>query len=116
MPIDMDNRAQVLIYAFLGVLGLASIASIMLNKQLVVVGGLWLSSAILIATIGANWLLYGENLKALWQHGTLLVFGVQLGIFLVAMLLAICAASVQHKKPFVQKNAPLPVGELPAEA
>jgi uncharacterized iron-regulated membrane protein len=116
MPMDMENRAQVLIYAFLAVLGLASIASTILNKQLVVVGGLWLSCATLIGTIGANWLLYGENLKALWQHGTLLVFGVQFGIFLVAMLLAICAASVQHKKPFVQKNAPLPVDELPAEA
>lgn len=102
LPFDMPNRAELMIYAFLTALSVASIVTLVINKHTVLVTGLWVSSAILSITVICDWLFYSENLIALFQNNDFVVFGVQSGLCFVALLLAVCAASIQYKKPFTQ--------------
>lgn len=102
LPVELSDRSQWLIYTFLVVLALASVVCVFLDKQRVLVFGLWLSSTTLFITICVDWLFFSANLISLWQHDRLTVFGVQAGIGFVAVLFAVCALAIQRSKPFAQ--------------
>jgi uncharacterized iron-regulated membrane protein len=102
MPIGWEQRSQIMVYAFLTALFATSVATLIFKKQTLLVAGLFLSCAILVMTIICDWLLFSDNLLALWATQNMTVFGVQLGIFLVALLFATCAYCVHRKQPFRQ--------------
>lgn len=104
IPVSWEQRSQIMIYAFLIALFASSVATLIFKKHTLLVAGLFLSCAILMITIICDWLLFSENLLALWATQNMTVFGVQLGIFLVALLFAICAFSIHCKQPFRQLN------------
>ncbi|MBL4631113.1 MAG: PepSY domain-containing protein [Paraglaciecola sp.] len=107
LPVSWEQRSQFMIYAFLIALLASSVATLVPKKQTLLVGGLFLSCAILVTTILCDWLLFSENLMALWATKNMTVFAVQIGILLVALLFAICAYSVHCRKPFKQLDATL---------
>ena len=91
-----------MVFAFLAALFANSVTTLIFKKHTLLVAGLLLSCAILVMTIMCDWLFFIEDLLDLWANQNMTVFGVQLSIFLVGLLFAICAYNVHRKKPFRQ--------------
>ena len=100
LPVSWEARSQLLVYGFLISLIASGVASLCVKKQTFLVSGLTLSSAILIITVAADWLLFADNLLDYWSANQMTVFAVELGLLLVAGLFAICAYHIQSRQSF----------------
>jgi uncharacterized iron-regulated membrane protein len=103
LPVSWPERAQYLIYAFIIALSLSSIATLLFKKHTILVGGLILSSAILVITVIFDWVMFNENLIELWSIKDLTAFSVELGILLVALLFVISGVNIHCKHLHTQK-------------
>lgn len=97
-PLSMVNRADLVIYTFVASLLIHLIVTLFTCKEKIMVGSLILASCLLLLTLVCDWLLYQENLIQLWHGGELSVFGVQLGVVLVAALFSYIAYKLSNRK------------------
>jgi uncharacterized iron-regulated membrane protein len=109
IPVSLINRADFVIYAFVGSLVLSAIVAVFVKKQTLLVGGFRLAGAVLLFTIFSDWLMYSENLQLLWRANELTVFGMQTGLAVIAALFVFIAHKLANKKPVMtaEMNAEL---------
>ena len=109
IPVSLINRADFVIYAFVGSLVLSAIVAVFISKQTLLVGGFRLASIVLLLTICSDWLMFSENLQLLWQANEITVFGMQAGLAVIAALFTFIAHKLAKKKPIIaaEMNAEL---------
>ena len=104
VPLSFITRADILVYSFLTCILLISFFSIVISKQQLLETSFFAASIVLLLTLAADWIKYGDNLAAIWQTDDLTVFAVQAGVLVMALLFAKIALIVRKRKPLAHKT------------
>lgn len=88
LPLGIAARGQWLGYLFAGVFVITLVVGLLCRRQprSVIARGLQLTAGLLLLTVAADWVLFGQGMLTLWRQGASGVIGVELGLVLLALL------------------------------
>lgn len=87
LPTSLMHRADILITTLISTFAIVSFAAYFFNNQKAFISkALYATTAILLITVAADWLMFSKPLIMLWQSGFTAVFGVQIGLLLFGVV------------------------------
>jgi len=87
LPASMSQRADWLVYGFVGSLLLAMVFAYIVDDKKRYLAQMILAAVVILgATLVADWVLFGSQLLLLWQSGFQSVFAVEVGLLLFICL------------------------------
>ncbi|MDP2560644.1 PepSY domain-containing protein [Psychrobium sp. 1_MG-2023] len=109
VPINIVERMDIIILCFYLGLLVSAVAFLLpknqeKSRQLIAIQ-LNLSAVVLISTVILDWVLFQNKIVALSQAGYQQTIGVEIGLLLSAVVLALTARRFQAPKPFVEQTS-----------
>ncbi|MEZ9200291.1 PepSY-associated TM helix domain-containing protein [Shewanella sp. 10N.286.54.B9] len=109
LPASMSQRADWLVYGFVGSLLLAMVFAYIVADQKRYLAQMILAAVVILgATLVADWVLFGSQLLLLWQSGFQSVFAVEVGLLLFICLGLWVVSKLNVFKPIQADNVASP--------
>lgn len=109
LPASMSQRADWLVYGFVGSLLLAMVFAYIVDDKKRYLAQMILAAVVILgATLVADWVLFGSQLLLLWQSGFQSVFAVEVGLLLFICLGLWVVSKLNVFKPIQADNVASP--------
>jgi len=98
MPIGVENRSSLVIYAFWFTFLVVNFLVFFAKEiKFFIAAALLVMAGVLVSTVVLDWVLFAPQLKMLWQTGSKVVINVEIGLLLVALIGGIISAALLKK-------------------